>query len=151
MICIWWMKAGMKVTSIKKCFIDSSAFIALNHAYDKNHKSAYHIASKLNGFHFILSDAVVTETYNILRYRIGYEAGSRFLEMTLHRNEYEIAIVTLTMRHEVLLLLEKYREHKISYCDALSVIIMRENKVKNIFAFDHHFEMMGVSLINHVV
>jgi predicted nucleic acid-binding protein len=135
---------------INQCFIDSSAFIALNHAADQNYELAYRIASQMNGYQFILSEAVITETYNILRYRLGYHYGNRFLQAVLNDLEYEIADVTPSMRFEVSLLLEKYNDHKISYCDALSVIIMRKKKITDIFAFDHHFELMGVRLINHI-
>ncbi len=133
----------------KYCFIDTSAFISLNHAADQNYEAAVHIASKLNGYKFIVSEAVITETYNILRYRLGFNHSRTFLKTVLNGNEYEIINVTTTMRLDVSMLLEKFSEHKISYCDALSMIIMREKKISHIFAFDHHFEMMGARLINY--
>ena len=34
--------------------------------------------------------------------------------------------------------------HKISYCDAISVAVMKQMNIDEVFAFDRHFEMMGV-------
>ena len=44
-------------------------------------------------------------------------------------------------------LLEQFHDQKISYCDALSVTIMKEQKIDQIFTFDHHFEVMGINVI----
>lgn len=40
-----------------------------------------------------------------------------------------------------------WNDQKISYCDALSVAIMQDKKIDKIFAFDHHFEIMGVKRV----
>ncbi|GGB52354.1 hypothetical protein GCM10011409_32390 [Lentibacillus populi] len=58
-----------------------------------------------------------------------------------------IAGVTTTIRNNTLQLLEQYRNHKISYCDALSVAMIKEQQIHKIFAFDYHFETMGVEIV----
>ncbi|HEY0826522.1 MAG TPA: PIN domain-containing protein [Bacilli bacterium] len=131
------------------CFIDTSAFIALNYAGDQNYDKAVNIGAKLNGFQFITSDLVISETYTILRYRFGYVYSERFLSTLLDSHEYEIVELTPMMRKDSIILLGKFRDHKISYCDAVSVMVMRHKKIKYMFAFDHHFELMGLDLINH--
>ena len=54
--------------------------------------------------------------------------------------------VSPQVRKETIELLGKYNDNKISYCDALSVSLMRANKIEGIFSIDHHFELMGVKL-----
>lgn len=133
------------------CFIDTSAFIALNHAGDRNYRTAVNIASQMNGYRFVVSDPVITETYSILRYRFGYSYAERFLRTVLDEQEYEIAAVTSAMRKEALDLLDRFNDQKISYCDALSVTIIRQMKIDYIFAFDHHFGLMGIDSIAHLL
>lgn len=131
-----------------KCFIDSSAFIALNHAADQNHERACRIAQHLTGCTFVVSDCILTETYTILRYRLGFQIANRFLNTVLHSEEYEIVEVNRSMRLQVLDLLERFSDQKISYCDALSVVIMNEQKITDAFAFDYHFAVLGVKSLD---
>jgi predicted nucleic acid-binding protein len=136
-------------TKPNTCFIDSSAFIALNHLHDSNYHTATEIARHLDKYHFVITDAVITETYALLRYRMGFQTANRFLNTVLHNQVYEITDVTSSMRLDAHHLLSNFSDHKISYCDALSVAVMRQKKINDIFTFDHHFEVMGVSLIQH--
>ncbi len=129
------------------CFVDSSAFIALNHVGDSNHEKAYATAKQLQGYRFMVTDSVITETYALLRYRLGFHSSSNFLDIILNSREYEIVEINPAMRQDVMRLLEKYSDHKISYCNALSVVAMNHHQIENIFAFDRHFEMMGVKLL----
>lgn len=136
----------MKMSS-NKCFLDTSALIALNDARDQYHALSSEIAATLNGNKLIISDAVVNETYNILRYRLGFHKSRYFLQTVLAGHPFIIADITTPIRSSTFKILEQYRDHKVSYCDALSVALMREFKIQKIFAFDHHFEIMGVQLV----
>lgn len=129
------------------CFIDTSALIALNDVRDQYHAASRDIAATLKNRNLILSDAVLTETYTILRYRSGFHIASYFLKTVLAGHPFTIAEITPSIRSNTLQILEKYQEHKISYCDALSVGIMKEQQIQKIFAFDHHFEIMGAQLV----
>ncbi|WP_185819872.1 type II toxin-antitoxin system VapC family toxin [Salibacterium salarium] len=127
------------------CFIDTSAFIGLNHSSDQNHQSAVNIAAHLTGYTYYLSEAVLNETYTILRYRLGYQTARRFLSAVNEDPEhFTVVEVSERIRKETVALLDNYSNHPISYCDAQSVAVMKDMGLKKIFAFDHHFEMMGV-------
>jgi predicted nucleic acid-binding protein len=127
----------------KVCFVDSSAFIALNHVSDQHFEEAAAIAAQLGGYRFLVSDAVITETYTLLRYKLGFHTANRFLTAVLDSGEYEIAEVTPVDRRLAAQWLVKFNDHKLSYCDALSASIMKHRDIEKIFAFDHHFELMG--------
>lgn len=128
----------------KRCFVDTSAFLALNNPRDQHYQEAIEIAKKLDHYQFYLSDAVITETYSLLRYRLGYHVAHQFLIHVLKDEQFTIVDVTSEIRNGTLSLLEKFNDHKISYCDALSVAAMKLNKIDYIFSFDYHFEMMGM-------
>lgn len=136
----------MKVKN-NKCFVDASALIALNNPKDQYHQVAIEIAEKLNHIELIISDSVLSETHTFLRYRSGYPIASNLLENILVGAPFVIADVTSEARMTAMALLEKFNDQKISYCDALSVAIMQEQKIDRIFTFDDHFEVMGVQVI----
>ncbi|MBW8349858.1 PIN domain-containing protein [Bacillus sp. IITD106] len=130
-----------------KYFIDASAFIALNDARDQYHAEARDIAATLKNNQLITSDAVINETYTILRYRIGFQRAYHFLNTVLAGDPFTIGNVTTPIRRAAFQMLEQYNDHNISYCDVLSVAMMKEQQIQKIFAFDYHFEIMGVQLI----
>lgn len=80
------------------CFVDTSAFIALNVPQDKNHREALQIAKQLNGYTFVLSDSVINETYTLLRYKVGFHTARRFLEDVLDVKAFYIVDITLSQR-----------------------------------------------------
>ncbi|GIN56805.1 type II toxin-antitoxin system VapC family toxin [Lederbergia ruris] len=130
-----------------KYFIDTSALIALNDARDQYHTEARDIATTLNNCQFFISDAVINETYTLLRYRLGFQKAAYFLQTVLSGDSFVIADVTNATRLHTQGILEQFSDQKISYCDALSVAIMKEMQISKIFAFDHHFELMGTQLV----
>lgn len=114
-----------------RCFIDTSALITLNDAKDQYNKESREIAATLEDNELIITDAVITETYNILRYRLGFYIAHFFLKTVLAGHPFVIAEVTPQIRTTTLQILEQYNDHKI----------------EKVFAFDYHFEIMGVQLV----
>jgi predicted nucleic acid-binding protein len=55
-----------------RCFVDTSSFVALNNPNDQHYQDAIDIAKRLDNYQFILSEAMLTETYTLLRYRLGF-------------------------------------------------------------------------------
>jgi len=129
------------------CFVDTSAFVALNHPQDSNHYRAYEIAGILNAARLVLTDLVIAESHALLRYRLGFHVADRFLEYVLNDDQFLIADVNPSVRAEAYRLLRRFSDHKISYCDAVSVAVMKEMQIGEVFAFDRHFEIMGVASI----
>lgn len=129
-----------------RCFLDTSALVALNNTRDQYNKISREISATLKNCELIISDAVITETYNILRYRLGFHIARYFLKSVLAGHPFLIAEVTPLIRTTTLQILDQYSDHKISYCDALSVAMMKDQQIEKVFAFDHHFEIMGVQL-----
>ena len=50
-------------------------------------------------------------------------------------------------RISAMALLEQFHDQKISYCDTLSVAMMKEQQIDRIFTFDHHFDLLGAKVI----
>ena len=131
-----------------KCLIDTSALIALNDVSDQYHDQAKQLASSLTGQELIVTNAILTETYTLLRYRMGYKVAHHFLKTVLEEDEFMVAEVTPSFRTSALQLLTKFNDQKISYCNALSVVIMKELGIQKIFSFDRQFDIMGLNGIH---
>lgn len=130
-----------------ECFVDTSAFVALYHSSDQLHQDAIRISEQLDGYTFFISDAILTETFTILRYRIGFDAAHHFLETSLHDEHFKLVPIDQKVRQQTIKLLSSFSDHKISFCDALTVELMKALRIHDIFTFDKHFEMMGMSRI----
>jgi len=137
----------MREVKRNKCFIDTSALIALNHVKDQYHYKARDISTKLKNYDFMISEAVITETYSLLRYRLGFYIAHYFLKTVLTGPPFIIPNVTTSTREKTLQILQQFNDQDISYCDALTVALMKEHNIEKVFAFDYHFEVMGVKLI----
>lgn len=66
----------------------------------------------------------------------------------LEEDEFMVAEVTPSFRTSALQLLTKFNDQKISYCNALSVVIMKELGIQKIFSFDRQFDIMGMNGIH---
>jgi uncharacterized protein len=128
-----------------ECFVDTSAFIALYNTRDQHHQEAVRISEKLDGYTFYISDAILTETHTILRYRIGFHAARHFLLQALNDDDFVLLPVDQNIRKKTFEILTTFSDHKISFCDALTAALMKANDMTEIFAFDSHFEVMGVN------
>jgi predicted nucleic acid-binding protein len=44
-------------------------------------------------------------------------------------------------------LLLRYSDQKLSYVDAISMTVMREEKISQVFGFDRHFHLLNFELV----
>lgn len=131
----------------KQCFVDTGAFVALNDGRNQHYRHARDIAAKIKDCQFVISDAVITETYSLMRYRLGFDPAYQFLKTIFNNKRFHIAEITIDVRKSTADLLNQFHDQRISYCDAMSVAIMHTYGIEKIFSFDHHFEMMGMTRI----
>lgn len=137
--------------SINRCFVDSSAFIALNSTKDRNHGRASQTAASLTGCELIVSEFVISETYTFMRYRMGFHIANRWIRLVSDRNYFTLAETTQSVREKTRDILEVYADHAISYCDAMSVAIMKERNIPYIFSYDQDFIILGMERINDII
>ena len=128
-----------------KIFIDTSAFIALVDATDRNHRPAKRcyreIVQSKNSL--ISSNFVMCETLNYLRTRISYRVSIDFRESTCRSNILEVIAISLETEEEAYKIFKKYRDKDFSFTDCTSFALMKDKKIKKAFSFDHHFMQYG--------
>jgi uncharacterized protein len=133
---------------MKRIFIDTGAWIALNSKKDKHFKDAISAnKSFLNdGYYYVTSDYVLDETFTLLRSVVGHKRAVEFGNEILSLKDMSKILVFHT--DQVILdrawkIFETYSDKGFSFTDCTSFSIMKRLKIKEAFSFDKHFDQYG--------
>ena len=130
-----------------KVFIDTSAFLAILDADDKNHRKAKAKWTELISSEAILfsNNYVLVETLALVQHRLGMGAVRAFNDdiLPLINVEWVDEAVHKAGINALLVALRR----KLRIVDCVSFASMRLLGVKTVFAFDAHFEEQGFNCI----
>ncbi len=135
--------------TLGRVFVDTGAWIALQVSDDEHHQVATEtiphlmVACKV----LVTSNLVVGETYTLLRMAKGYPAAKRFLEKLAQSTRLERTFIAEGVERQAYQILHRYAQHPFSYVDATSFALMRQEGIRNAFAFDAHFATAGFTRI----
>jgi predicted nucleic acid-binding protein len=130
-------------------FVDTSAWYALTDADDDKHGQAVRLLERLLGQRRMLltTNHVVAETYTLLRSRLGFPLAGRFLRTTRNSAYTQRIVVSESWEEAAEDLLRRYADQDFSYADATSFVTMQRLGIQDAFAFDHHFLILGFTLV----
>ncbi len=117
-------------------FADSSYFIALAREKDRWHKDALKLAEKIND-PLLVSDLIISESVTMLGSLEGGKVGKLLYEYFL--DNCKIEFIDSEMLAKGMETFLKY-DGSISLADAVSVEMMKENRIKKIISFDADFD-----------
>ena len=123
-------------------FLDTSGVYALADVDDDNHERAVRaldIALR-NGEELLAHSYILVESAALLHKRLGLKSALEFLR---DAQSFRITWVSPELHHEAVAVLEKSRRSKISLVDAVSFLVMREEKAEQYLGFDRHFADQG--------
>jgi predicted nucleic acid-binding protein len=134
---------------MKKIFIDTSAWDAIEDSGDANHEAAMIFKDEIaNRYELITSNYILDETYTLLLINIGYErtvAFHRQLEMLIKAGVLRVIQLSENIEEKAWSIFEKYNQDKCwSFTDCTSYAAMKELAIDEVFSFDRHFEQMGI-------
>ena len=134
---------------MKKIFIDTSAWDAIEDSGDANHEAAMIFKDEIaNRYELITSNYILDETYTLLLINIGYErtvAFHRQLEMLIKAGVLQVIQLSENIVENAWNIFEKYNQDKCwSFTDCTSYAAMKELDIDEVFSFDRHFEQMGL-------
>lgn len=128
-----------------KLFVDTSAFIALVDATDRNHQKAktcyLDMTQSMN--RLVSSNFVICETLNYLRTRISYRVSIEFRESIYKSTILDVIPISSEIEEAAYTIFKKYKDKDFSFTDCTSFVLMERKSIKKVFAFDHHFEQYG--------
>lgn len=132
----------------RKILVDTSAWYALMDKDDAHHQSAWEafprLLSRFEGL--LTTNHVVGETYTLLRSSLGHRKAWEFMILLEQSRRVERLFTPENLEDEAYGLLKKYADQGFSFVDATSFTWMRVLKIRDAFAFDKHFRVMGYSL-----
>jgi predicted nucleic acid-binding protein len=132
---------------MKKLFIDTGAFLAKEIQRDQHHSEAVsgwqRLADRPEALY--TSEHCIDETATLLARRTNYafaaEWGADLLTSGINILQAEPADRANGFR-----LMRKFADQGVSYTDCLSFALMKRNRIRLVFGFDHHFSAAGFSI-----
>ncbi len=133
-------------------FVDTGAWIALLNKKDQYHLDAVNV---LEGLHqqqmrLLTTDYVIDETVTRIRYDTNHSLAVLFLNRIDLLIETEILTVVQideTVFTAAKMLFLQYDSVRLSFTDCTSFAICSMKSITKAFAFDRHFQMMGIDLL----
>ena len=133
-------------------FVDSGAWIALSNRRDQHYGDAVAIYEtvKRQKIRLLTTDYVLDETVTRLRYDVGHREAVRFLdliEIAEKRKEVTVEEIDSTLFEEAKRLFRQYDSARLSFTDCTSFVVCQHYTISAAFAFDQHFTIMGITLL----
>jgi uncharacterized protein len=129
-------------------FIDAGAFVGQYITRDQYHRQAATAWKRILATRepCLTSNLVLSEAFTF----IARQAGNLFAAEKA-RNIYasrQFVISRPPQEDEIAALefFEKYADQKVSFTDCVSFVLMRKNKIRRVFTFDHHFALAGFTM-----
>ena len=134
----------------RSVFVDSSAWYALADADDAYHRRAADSIRRVLTERRTLTTTnhVVGETYTLLRARLGFTPAQQFLARVRSSQHTQRVFVPESWEDAAEDLLARYADQDFSYVDATSFVAMRRLNLDEVLAFDHHFAILGFTLVS---
>ncbi|MBI3301766.1 MAG: type II toxin-antitoxin system VapC family toxin [Deltaproteobacteria bacterium] len=130
-------------------FVDTSAWDAIEDGGDSNHAAALSFKEDLaqQGARLYVTNFVLDECYTLLLRNIGYTRTVAF-KQTLDRMRVGGILVVVHISEEIEKaaweVFERFNQDKEwSFTDCTTKVVMETLGIKQVFAFDHHFDQMG--------
>jgi len=128
---------------MNRVFVDTSAILALLEATDEAHPAAKLAFARLTAREAVLltTSYVLVETYALLGRRLGIEAVRGFREQFAPL--LEVIWVDQDLHNRALDTLLQRGSRQLSLVDVTSFLVIGEQQIEEVFAFDRHFEHEG--------
>ncbi len=128
---------------MNQVFVDTSAILALLVATDEAHPAAKMAFARLAAREAALltTSYVLVETYALLGRRLGMEAVRGFREQFAPL--LEVIWVDQDLHNRALDTLLQRGSRQLSLVDVTSFLVIGEQQIEEVFAFDRHFENEG--------
>lgn len=83
----------------------------------------------------------------LLARRAGYAFAAQRARVIYSSNIISILRPTVEDEAAGIELFDKYSDQSVSFTDCISFVLMRTRKIKRVFSFDRHFEILGFDLL----
>ena len=126
-----------------KLFLDTSALYAYFDKSDSEHRNVSEFLDSYKGTLFT-SNYILDELITLLRYR-NFEVDQikSFIDELWKEVFSTLLYVSIEIERDAWNMLIKYKDHKLSFTDCTSFILMRKNSIKQACSVDGDFKIAG--------
>jgi predicted nucleic acid-binding protein len=130
-------------------FVDTSAWDAIEDSGDRHHAAALRFKEELvqQQTRLYVTNFILDESYTLLLYNIGYTrtvAFKRTIDLIQTGGILIVVHVSEAIEQAAWTVFERFNQDKAwSFTDCTSKVVMENLGIRQVFAFDHHFEQMG--------
>ena len=133
---------------MRRCFIDSSAFVAIVYADDTHHAVARVTLAALTDVRLpqVTTSYVLAETYTLLRRVASHRAAVSFgaaARRSAAAGRLQVVYPDPALDDAAWTIFTQYEDHAFSFVDCVSFAWLRANPEVEVFAFDRHFDVLG--------
>lgn len=127
---------------------DSAGWLALFDERDKYHAEATSAFRALENqsVAFFVTDYIVAEAATLILYRVGHTQATVCGDWLVRSPRVRLIRITPDLWDEAWELFKRYDDKEFSFTDCTSFVVMRQQRLRDAFSFDHHFEQMGFRL-----
>jgi uncharacterized protein len=129
-------------------YVDTGAYLARYLSRDQYHQKAKTFWEKIRKSQesCFTSNFVLDETFTLLGRWAGYEFASKKAAIIYASKLLIILRPTREDEMKAIDFFQKYADQNVSFTDCISIVLMRNKKIKRVFSFDSHFERAGFKL-----
>jgi uncharacterized protein len=129
-------------------FIDTGAFLARYVERDQHHAKALAFWDELTHENVpcFTSSLILSETFTLLGRRTTHAFAAGRARQIYSSTILQILRPDANDEVAAIILLEKYADQKVSFCDCLSFVLMRRVGISDVFTFDGDFTTAGFNI-----
>lgn len=128
-------------------FVDTGAFLGRYLEKDRHHDRALRAWRRLDAVpRLFTTNFVLDELFTLLGRRASYTFAAGRARHIMSSEKLDILRPDQETELEAVDLFEKYADQKVSFTDCTSFVLMRRHRIRQVFAFDRHFELAGFEL-----
>lgn len=133
---------------MRRCFFDTSAYVALTDASDQFHPPAVETARSIAAAHVprATTNYVLAESYTRIRRKLGHDAVVRFgegIRRDIQAGNLHVEYADEELDWAAWDLLREHADQRFSFVDCVSFVWLRRQSGVEVVAFDQHFLGMG--------
>lgn len=123
-----------------KVFIDTGAFCAIAHKKDQWHQESTNILKSLvnDKAIFYTSNFVLSETYTLIRFRVGYPHAVKFMD-EFEPSNIKLLHVSQDIENRAKEIFKQYKDKTFSFVDCTSFAIIDAHNFNYAFTLDSHY------------
>lgn len=133
---------------MKKIFVDTGAWVAVEDSADPLHGKAMRYKETIAGeCRLFTTDYILDETFTLLLMNSGYDCVVAFnnnLDILKRGGILQVLAIGQTFFEEAWEVFQRFNKDKQwSFTDCTTYAVMKQMGITEAFGFDHHFDQMG--------